>query len=226
MGTKMSQITSLTIVYSTVYSDADERIHQRSASLAFVRGIQRWPVNSPHNGPVTQKMFLFDDVIMALIGLSWLRWWSATNSAPNHCLNQYQYMHFSDFRIWFWISLCCFIHNKYLMVITMNVTIMVWCSKMTTWVRINAPLMLMLSTWGGQWSVFFKQYSYSLSGWFKCGSPQSGSISTCYRKIHCQQCMWYEIPFSSGTDGAGTGTWNPVCNVKRTIGIFWYLWIT
>ena len=33
-------------------------------SLVFVRGIHRWPVNSPHNGPVTWKMFPFDDVIM------------------------------------------------------------------------------------------------------------------------------------------------------------------
>ena len=59
-----SQITSLTIVYSTVYSDADQSKHQSSASLAFVRGIHRWPVNSPHKGPVTRKMFPFDDVIM------------------------------------------------------------------------------------------------------------------------------------------------------------------
>ena len=59
-----SQITSLTIVYSTVYSDADQGKHQSSASLAFVRGIHRWPVNSPHKGPVTRKMFPFDDVIM------------------------------------------------------------------------------------------------------------------------------------------------------------------
>ena len=59
-----SQITSLTIVYSTVYSDADQRKHQSSASLAFVRGIHRWPVNSSHKWPVTRKMFPFDDVIM------------------------------------------------------------------------------------------------------------------------------------------------------------------
>ena len=45
-----SQITSLTIVYSTVYSDLDQRKDQSSASLAFVRGIRRWPVNSPHKG--------------------------------------------------------------------------------------------------------------------------------------------------------------------------------
>ena len=38
--------------------------HQSSASLAFVLGIHRWPVNSPHKGPVTRKMFPFDDVIM------------------------------------------------------------------------------------------------------------------------------------------------------------------
>ena len=58
-------ISSLAIVYSTVYSAADHRKHQSSASLAFVRGIHRWPVNSPHKGPVTRKMFPFDDVIMA-----------------------------------------------------------------------------------------------------------------------------------------------------------------
>ena len=64
MGTVASQITSLTIVYSTVYSGADQRKHQSSASLAFVRGIHRGPVNSPHKWPVTRKMFPFDDVIM------------------------------------------------------------------------------------------------------------------------------------------------------------------
>ena len=59
MGTIASQITSLTIVYSTVYSGADQRKHQSSASLAFVWGIHRGPVNSPHKWPATQKMFPF-----------------------------------------------------------------------------------------------------------------------------------------------------------------------
>ena len=66
MGTIASQITSLTIVYTTVYSDADQSKHQSSASLAFVWGIHRRPVNSPHKGPITRKMFPFDDVIMFL----------------------------------------------------------------------------------------------------------------------------------------------------------------
>ena len=64
MGAMASQINSLTIVYSTVYSGADQRKHQSSASLAFVQGIHRGPVNSPHKWPVTRKMFPFDDVIM------------------------------------------------------------------------------------------------------------------------------------------------------------------
>ena len=67
MGAITSQITSLPIVYSIVYSDADQRKHQSSASLAFVRGIHRGPVNFPHKWPVTRKMFPFDDVIMWLI---------------------------------------------------------------------------------------------------------------------------------------------------------------
>ena len=59
-----TQITNLTIVYSAVYSGADQRKHQSSTSLAFLRGIHRGPVNSPHKWPVTRKMFPFDDVIM------------------------------------------------------------------------------------------------------------------------------------------------------------------
>ena len=57
MGAIASQITSLTIVYSIVYSDADQRKHQSSASLAFVSGNSPGPLNSPHKWPVTRKMF-------------------------------------------------------------------------------------------------------------------------------------------------------------------------
>ena len=64
MSVMAFQITSLTIIYSTVYSGANQRKHQSSTSLAFLGGIHRWPVNSLHKGPVTRKMFPFDDVIM------------------------------------------------------------------------------------------------------------------------------------------------------------------
>ena len=76
MGAIAYQITSLTIVYSIVYSDADERKHQSSASLTFVRGFHRGPVNSPHKWSVTRKMFPFDDGIM-----------NCTTSTPRHRLN-------------------------------------------------------------------------------------------------------------------------------------------
>ena len=59
-----SQITSPTVVYSIVYSGVNQRKYQSSASLAFVREIDRGPVNFPHKWPVTRKMFPFDDVIM------------------------------------------------------------------------------------------------------------------------------------------------------------------
>ena len=58
-----NQISSLTSVNSTVYSGADQRKYQCSASLAFVKGIHQWLVNSLHKGPVTRKMFPFYDVI-------------------------------------------------------------------------------------------------------------------------------------------------------------------
>ena len=64
MSPMASQITSPGIVCSTVYSGADQRKHQSSASLAFVRGIHRGSGNSPHKWPVTRKMFPFDDVII------------------------------------------------------------------------------------------------------------------------------------------------------------------
>ena len=67
MDAMTSQVTSLTIVYSAVYRGADQRKHHSSASLAFVRGTHRWPVNSQHKLPVTRKMFPFDDVIMQLL---------------------------------------------------------------------------------------------------------------------------------------------------------------
>ena len=62
MNALASQITSLTIVCSTVYSGADQRKHQSSASLAFGRWIHQWPVKSPHRWPVTRKMLPFDDI--------------------------------------------------------------------------------------------------------------------------------------------------------------------
>ena len=67
MSAMASQITSITNVYLSFYSYTDQRkYHKSSASLASVRGIHRWPVNSPHRNSVTRKMFMFDDAIMRI----------------------------------------------------------------------------------------------------------------------------------------------------------------
>ena len=76
MGAIASQIISLTIDYSTVHSDADQRKHQSSASLAFVRRIH---LNSPHKWLVTRKMFPFDDVIS---WKSFLHYWPFVKEVP------------------------------------------------------------------------------------------------------------------------------------------------
>ena len=68
MSVMASQVTSVSIVYSIVCCDADQRKHQSFASLPLVRGIRRRPVDSHHKGPVTRKMIPFDDVIMQQLG--------------------------------------------------------------------------------------------------------------------------------------------------------------
>ena len=64
MSVMASQITGVSIVWSSVGSGADQKKHQSSASLAFVRGIHGWSVNCPHKRPITREMFPFDDAIM------------------------------------------------------------------------------------------------------------------------------------------------------------------
>ena len=83
MGSMASQITGISIVYSIVCSRADQRKHRSSSLLAFVRGIHRWPVNSPHKGPTTGKMFPFDDVMWDLCkSLQWHH--NVPNDVSNH----------------------------------------------------------------------------------------------------------------------------------------------
>ena len=96
MGAIVSQITSFTIVYSTVYWGADQRKHQSSTSLAFVRGIHRSPVNSQHKWPVTRQMFPIDEVMIssthniqdcftcskAIVWLPQIRWKWSIPGAP------------------------------------------------------------------------------------------------------------------------------------------------
>ena len=94
MSPMASQITSLTIVYSIVYSGADQRKRESSASLAFVMGIHRLPVNSPHKGPVTRKMLPFDDVIMGIF-------------------HQFRYFPYHSHTWMFWCDICWDIRHMF-----------------------------------------------------------------------------------------------------------------
>ena len=116
MGSTGSQITSLTIVYSSVYSGADQRNFQSSASLAFVRGIHRRPVNSPHKGSITRKMFPFDDAIMNIqtcrVPLLWI------TTSISMCLNDGH----AFFSVCLWHCYHQLIYYGYLMKLTLRWT--------------------------------------------------------------------------------------------------------
>ena len=108
MSAMASQITGVPIAYSTVWSGTDQRKHQSTASLAFVRGIHLWPVNSPHKGPVTRKMFPFDDVIISWVKSRYRRLMANSHTASFHihmCTNLTD-MHIAGlknaYRYWGW----------------------------------------------------------------------------------------------------------------------------
>ena len=91
-----SQITSLTIVNWTVCPRAGERKPQSSASLAFVKEIHRWPVNSPHKELVRRKMFQFDDVIMCTD----VTLWSSRKIGAPICVD-ISLQTYGSYHIWF-----------------------------------------------------------------------------------------------------------------------------
>ena len=66
MSAIASQITSLTIVYSIVYSRCRPKKTSKLRVTGLCAGNSPGPVNSPHKGPVTRKKFPFDDAIMTL----------------------------------------------------------------------------------------------------------------------------------------------------------------
>ena len=110
MGSMTSQITNLTIVYSAIYSGADQRKHQKLCVTGLCVGNSPGQVNSPHKWPVTRKMFPFDDVIMYVqINLCY-SWYC-------HLCDGIFYVHILSYRI---ICTLCFWH------ITIIMFILVW----------------------------------------------------------------------------------------------------
>ena len=140
MGVIASQITSLTIVHSTVYSDVDQRKHQSSASLAFVWGIHRGPVNSLHKWPVKRKMFPFDDVIMQI---GRYNTFLLCHVSAVVCLRKlYLYiLSFTSCRSWKNWGVCLFAHNT---IPSSSLYRFIWKYWTKTWESITKYLVSLL----------------------------------------------------------------------------------
>ena len=63
------QITRISCLLN-VCSGSDQRKTSKLLVTGRLRGIHRWPVNSPHKGPVTPRMFPFDDVTIGWLLIS------------------------------------------------------------------------------------------------------------------------------------------------------------
>ena len=92
MSAMASEITSLTIVYSTTYSRRRSKKTSKLRVTGLVRRIHWWLVNSPHKGPVTRKMFPIDDVIMLMI--------------PNKILSAVGLKHLSNLNVFNFVLMC------------------------------------------------------------------------------------------------------------------------
>ena len=128
-----SQITSLTVVYSIVYSGVNQRKHQSSASLAFVREIHRGPVNFPHKWPVTRKMFPFDDVIMRVH----ISWGCTLHMCSTYCISHALWYGMRCMS--FYIPMVCLCFDSFL------------CNNNSWWIRASPGLETPVATVGTSW---------------------------------------------------------------------------
>ena len=116
--------------YWIVYSDADQRKHESSASLAFVWGIHRWPVNSPHKGPVTRKMLPFDDVIMSFKDLEWTLSDNSKNTTNHEVCTDLAKSSWTFFSGAYFTILCCTeTYHNFTTYFTTTLVLMFWISQ-------------------------------------------------------------------------------------------------
>ena len=86
MGVMASQITSLTIVYSTVYSGADQRKHQSSASLAFSGNL---PVTGEFPAQMTSNVKNEIPQYAYSVNVIWWRGFINSLRPSDACMRQY-----------------------------------------------------------------------------------------------------------------------------------------
>ena len=150
-----SQITGVSIVCSTVCLGAGQSKHQGSASLAFVRGIHRSPVDSPHKGPVTRKMLPFDDVIMSRHYIKLRCGWSWITNQLSKYVTKYDFNYDNSYHGNFQGIL--FQNAKYG---SLKSTIDVYFSKCTTnIIQITASFDTQAVSWFQCFKHWFKPFS-------------------------------------------------------------------
>ena len=155
MSSMASQITSLTILYSIVYSGADQRKLQSSAPLALVWGIHRSPVNSPHKGPVTRKILQFDDVIMFFFYVENSK--NIGNQNPMWVESWLNLFHFCFKFFICTINLKVLYRTRHLTMVLCakfrNVCSSNWCFKRTTFAKLRVMMNLVINVTNGTLSV-------------------------------------------------------------------------
>ena len=147
MSTMACQNTVSRLFTQSFIQGADQRKHPSFVSLAFVRGIRWWVVNSLHKGPVTRKMFPFNDIIMA---------WTFLNLNPGP-------MNYVSFAPIYWlgfVSVCTHwqfcLHGQNCLklfdrlYIRVCVCMCVYCAWLAVWVSWRAALclLIMFCGWG------------------------------------------------------------------------------
>ena len=176
MAAMASQITSFTIVYSTVYSGVDQRKYQSSASLAFVRGIHRWPVNSPHKGPVTRNVFPFDDVIIYWLSAwyysdhYWLFNWTYSNRCQRNGIEILDFLQEKSISLNYGLMCCncgslgstC---SSLVVVLMLHFTCIQDFLKLNPNMFVNFPkLMSLMWVWGGTSAWFQRDFVFPFYG--------------------------------------------------------------
>ena len=182
MSMMASQITSLRIAYSTIYSGTDQRKHQIFMSLEFLWGIHRWPVNILNKGPVMWKMFPFDDLIMQHFTLY------ASNSGGNKAV----------------FALLCFVVVIHWLIFPYPPGLLRWhCGNLTIapvpakqpwWIWINTSCEIIMNDYitttkqsTTKPCAYLLGYTVCKQQWWKhgCMNPFSQWI--------CKQFMWYSF---------------------------------
>ena len=122
MGAMVSEITSLTIVFWTVYSGADQRKYQSSRVTGLCAGNSPVTGEFPHKRPVMRNIFPFDDVIM---------WFFYTNECLPRAIVSLAHSHKTDSLTWLIVFKYMLFENTFLKIITYNVEC---CAEYAMWI--------------------------------------------------------------------------------------------